>query len=504
MNKINNKRIAKNTLMLYARQMIGLVVSLYTSRVVLEVLGVEDYGIYSVVGGVVSMFGFLNMSMSGAIQRFLTFALGTNNLKELKTVFSVSVVNQLLIAVVIIVLAETIGLWFLYNKLVIPPERFQTALYLYQFSIISATLSITKVPFTAAIIAYERMGIFALVSVGLMVLNLIIALLLTVSPYDNLLLYGFLLMLTNVFAYLSNILIVKYKFRDCSFKLVKDKAKYKQMFSYSAWDLLGCMSVIAQGQGLNMLLNIFFGPSVNAARGVAYQIQGAVSRFSGSFMVASRPQIIKLYAAKEYEQMHSLIYNSAKYSFCLLWLFILPLLLETEYVLTLWLKTVPEHTILFTKITLVVLLVDAWRSPFITGMHATGKIKIPNVVCGTLLILTLPISYLFLTLGYAADSVFIILLTINTITLFVEWSLIRKSVGFKMRDAIKKVIGTSIMIAIVSAILPIAFSYFTESNFINLVIVSSLAAITTSFSTYFIALSDDSRTKIKQKIKQKL
>ena len=199
-----------------------------------------------------------------------------------------------------------------------------------------------------------------------------------------------------------------------------------------------------------------------------------------------------------------LIYNSAKYSFCLLWLFILPLLLETEYVLTLWLKTVPEHTILFTKITLVVLLVDAWRSPFITGMHATGKIKIPNVVCGTLLILTLPISYLFLTLGYAADSVFIILLTINTITLFVEWSLIRKSVGFKMRDAIKKVIGTSIMIAIVSAILPIAFSYFTESNFINLVIVSSLAAITTSFSTYFIALSDDSRTKIKQKIKQKL
>lgn len=491
--------------MLYFRMMLIMGVTLYTSRVILEVLGVEDFGIYNVVGGVVVMFGFLNGAISASTSRFIMFELGRKDYVQVTNVFSASIVNHLLIALLILVLAETIGLWFVNTKLVIPTERVSTALWVYQFSILSTMFSMMQIPYNALIIANERMGIYACGSILDSLLKLGIVFLLQTMEGDKLKIYAVLMFCVIAFMFFFYVVMCKRLFSYCSFRFNRDYRLHKTLLSYSGWELFGAFSGVAQGQGLNMLLNLFFGPAVNAARGIAYQVQGAITQFGGNFMTAVRPQIIKYYATGEIEKMMSLVFQSSKYSFFLLWIFTLPLLIEMEYVLSLWLTEVPEFTALFARLVLLLGLVNAWRNPFIAAIHATGKIKIVGIVCGSLLISTLPISYLFLKLDFAASTVFVIALFVTFISMWVEWILIRRSVYFSITAAVQKVILKSLAVVALSCSLPLLINrHFVHAGFLSFSTVVILSLLCTVFAVYFVGIEANERNIIYSKIKKNL
>ena len=346
---VNNKRIAKNTLMLYIRMLFTMGVSLFTSRVILQTLGIEDYGIYSVVGGIITMFAFINGGMISATQRFLTFEIGKGNLLQLKKVFSTSLQIHTLIAFVIVLLGETVGLWFLYEKLVIPPDRLVAALWVYQCSIIVCVINIMSVPYNADIIAHEKMSAFAYISIIEVILKLAIVYMLYVTPWDKLITYSILLLIVQLIIRCIYARYCSNHFEESHYCHQVDKSLFKEMFAFAGWSFWGNLAGVLYTQGLNMMLNMFFGPIVNAARGIAVQVQAAVQQFIGNFQVALNPQITKNYATGELVQMHILMFRSARFSFFLLYLLTLPILLETNYILTLWLETVPADAVVFTR-----------------------------------------------------------------------------------------------------------------------------------------------------------
>jgi len=327
MTASNNKRIAKNTGILYFRMLLMLGVNLYTSRVIMNVLGVEDFGIYNVVGGVVTMFTFLSGAMGGSTSRFLTFELGKKNFPQSKKIFSAALGIHFVLALVIFIVAETIGLWLLTHKLVIPVERIEAAHWAYQFSVLSCMISIIQIPYNASIVANERMNIYAYLSLADVVLRLVIVYLLTLADFDKLQVYAILVFSVSVITASIYRIYCKREFAECSFSFHWDKNLYRTMLSYSGWDLIGNLAVIGMGQGLNLLLNVFFGPVVNAARAIAYQVQGAIFGFVSNFLTAVKPQIIKLYAEGSIESMMKLVFSTSKYSFYLLYFLSLPALL---------------------------------------------------------------------------------------------------------------------------------------------------------------------------------
>ncbi len=476
-------------------------VTLYTSRVILNTLGVEDFGIYNVVGGVVTFFTFLNSSMAGATSRFFAIELGKQNFEQYKKVYSVTIVNHIILGLFIIVLAETIGLWFLQTKLVIPEERKEIAFWVYQFSILSTFISIMRVPFSASIIAHEKMKMYAYGGIIEAISKLVIAITLGFISYDKLGFYAIAILGMTLFMTLFYFYYIRISYTYCRFSLQRDKSLYKQMLSYAGWELFGGFSTVAQGQGLNMILNVFFGPLVNAAQGIAVQVQGAISQFGSNFMIATRPQIIKYYASGGNAKMMNLVFHSAKYSFYLMWLLTLPMLIETKYILTLWLKNVPAHTVSFTRIVLLISLISTFRNPFIAAMHATGKIQLPNLICGTLLIAVLPISYLFLKLGYPAESVYIITLIITFISMWLEFILIKRTVYFSISDVIRKVLIVSLIVALISVALPFLIYYLLDSGFIRFCIVSFLSILSVVLAVYFLGIGKNERTYFTNKIK---
>ena len=346
----NNKRIAKNTLLLYFRMLFTMAVSLYTSRVVLNTLGVEDFGVYNVVGGVVAMFGFINGSMSSATQRYITFALGKGDKTWLQTVFSTTLQIHTLIAGIIVLLGETVGLWFLYNKMQIPADRMDAAFWVLQCSIVATIVMIISVPYNADIIAHEKMSAFAYISILEVVLKLVIVYMLVVFSFDKLILYAFLLLAIQLLIRFCYSIYCNRHFEETKYRHVWDKALFKEMTGFAGWSLFGNLAGVLFSQGLNMLLNVFFGPIVNAARAVAVQVQSAIQQFVGNFQMALNPQITKTYAKGELGDMHSLMFRSARFSFFLLYFLSLPVLFETNFILTIWLKTVPENTVVFLRI----------------------------------------------------------------------------------------------------------------------------------------------------------
>lgn len=333
----NKRRIVKNTIFLYFRMFLVMGVSLYTSRIILQTLGVEDFGIYNVVGGIVIMFTFLNGSLGGATSRYITFTLGKKDYEALNKYFNVALVNHILIALIIVFFAETIGLWFLQEKMVIPENRLFAAFWVYQFSIVSCVCSIISIPYNATIIAYESMKVFAYIGIVEAIVKLIIVYILSISLIDKLIFYALLLCLLQVGILLFYWYYCNRKFKSCNFKLCKDTCIYKEMFGYVGADLLGNLSFVLQGQGLNILLNLFYGPVVNAARAIAYQVQGVVSQFSNNISIAVFPQIIKSYAEGKIKDMMILVEQSSCFTFYLMWLISLPLCLEAPYILKLWL-----------------------------------------------------------------------------------------------------------------------------------------------------------------------
>lgn len=501
----SNKTIAKNTMFLYIRMAIVMVVSFYTSRVILQVLGASDYGIYNVVGGIVTMMAFLNSALGSSSSRFLTYELGTGNMEQLKKTFSASLNLHIAVSILVFIVGETIGLWFFYEKLVIPEERMNAAFWVYQISIFTTMVSFTQVPFNASLIAHENMSVYAYVGLYEAISKLLIVYLLLISPFDHLIVYAVLLMLNSFGVQMFYRFYTRRKYEECRFRWVKDKELYKKLSNYSGWDLFGNCAVICQNQGINILLNLFFGPVVNAARAITFQIQGAINQFVNNFLTAVRPQVVKSFAAKDYDRMYGLTFTAAKYSYLLMLALMLPLCFEISFVLKIWLgDNIPDCTCEFTIIVMITYLMETFHSASLMSYHAIGRIKTGNIVGGTLMILALPLSYVALKIGFPAYSVFIAIFGVNFIQMFFGWWLIRRYVSFEWNTLIKTTYLPTISITVMSCIMPfIIVLNMTESwlRFIFVVISIELPLI---FMTYFIAIEKDERAKIKNIIYNKI
>lgn len=500
MSNLSNKRIAKNTLLLYFRMLLTMAVSLYTSRVILSTLGVEDYGIYNVVGGVVAMFGFINGSMSSATQRYITFALGKGDEKRLQTVFSTTLQIHALIAFLTVILGETIGLWFLYNKMQIPADRMEAAFWVLQCSIASTVVMIVSVPYNAGIIAHEKMAAFAYISILEVILKLIIVYMLVVFYIDKLVLYAILLLVVQLLIRVCYSFYCNKHFKETKYHHVWDKILFKEMVSFAAWSILGNLSFILFTQGLNILLNVFFGPVVNAARAVAVQVQNAIQQFVSNFQMALNPQITKTYAQDNMTEMYELIYRSAKFSFFLLFFLSLPVLFETNFILTVWLKTVPENTVIFLRIMICISLIYTIANPMIIANQATGKVKKYQAVCGTILLLILPISYILLKLGCPAYSVFIVHLAMEGIALFARMIMLRPLIGINIMDYVRHIYMKVVAAVVCSVILP-ALSYFNMPDSVSRFFIVCLSCVlSVSVSVYILGLTSNEQLFIRTKM----
>lgn len=395
----NNKRIAKNTIALYLRMFLSMIVGLYTSRVVLATLGVEDYGIYGVVGGVVGMMGFLNATMSGATSRFITFELGTGNKKKLADTFSSALIVHMIIALVVFAIAETAGLWFLNNKLVIPEERMIAANWVYQLSIISSMITITQVPYNACIISHEKMDVYAYVEILNVTLKLVIVFLIQIVSYDKLIAYA------SLYLFVSFLIMMIYRvycvknYEESHFHFVWDKKIIKPLLGFSGWDLYGNFAGVARQQGVNMVINIFFGPILNAASSIATTVSGIIMQFAGNVVVSIKPQIIKSYAQENYKETVRLIDLGCIINFVLLTFLSIPIIVEMHYILKLWLKIVPDFAVIFCQLSLIFNIFANQSLVVITGVHAIGKIKVTSIILGTLYLLVVPITYFAFKFG---------------------------------------------------------------------------------------------------------
>ena len=479
----NNKRIAKNTLLLYFRMFFLMTVSLYTSRVVLSALGVEDFGIYNVVGGVVAMFSMLSGSLSAAISRFITYELGTGNQEKLKKIFSSAVTIQILLGVIIVLLAETAGIWFLNTKMVISSERLIAANWVLQFSIFTFVVNLISVPYNATIIAHEKMSAFAYISIIEAVEKLAIAYFIMISPMDRLMYYAILMFLAAVVIRLIYAIYCKQHFKECTYHFFWDKELLQNMFGFAGWNI-GASSAVLREQGGNIVINLFCGPTVNAARGIASQICNAVQSFVSNFMTAINPQITKSYASGEYDYMMTLVFQGARLSFYMLLLLSLPILVNTEYILTLWLGNVPEHTVLFVQLILLFTMSESISNPLITAMLATGKIRNYQLVVGGLQMMNLPISYALLRIGCIPETVLFVAIGISQCCLAARLWMLRSMIGLKIRHYLQKVYCNVIAVFSCASIFPLITTRYLECNFPNFVL-SSFICITTSIVVIF-------------------
>lgn len=499
----NNKRIAKNTILLYFRMLFLMGISLYTSRVVLNTLGVEDYGIYNVVGGIVAMFGFINSSMASATQRFITFALGQENAKQLESVFGTTLLIHSIISFLVVILGETIGLWFLYNKMQIPESRMDAAFWVLQCSIVSTVILILSVPYNAAIIAHEKMSAFAYISILEVVLKLLIVYLLLCFSFDKLILYAVLLVAVQALIQVCYRLYCLRHFQETKVFCRWNKPLFKEMTGFAGWSLFGNLSAVCFNQGLNMLLNVFFGPIVNAARAIAVQVQNAILQFVSNFQMALNPQITKMYAQHKMDDMRTLMYRSARFSFYLLFLLSLPVLFETNYLLTLWLKTVPDNTVIFLRIMICTSLLNAVANPLIIANQATGKVRKYQAICGTLLLMILPISYVCLLLGYPAYAVFVVHFVIECVTQLARMILLRPLIGIRIKDYILYIYSRISIVTVVSLLFPLmVYNICSETGFIRFVLISLSCVLSVSVCTFFIGLTNSERLFFQTKFKE--
>ena len=496
----NNKRIAKNTLLLYVRMLFMMAVSLYTSRVVLNALGVEDFGIYNVVGGVVAMFTVLSGSLSAAISRFITYELGKRNQENLNKIFSSAITIQLGLAGIIILLAETVGIWFLNVKMNIPEIRMEAANWVFQFSILTFAINLISVPYNASIIAHEKMSAFAYISILEAIGKLAIAYLIVVSPIDKLIFYAILMCIVALIVRFTYGNYCKRHFSECTYHFIWDKQLLKQMFGFAGWNFIGASSAVLRDQGGNVVINLFCGPTVNAARGIAFQVNTAVNQFVANFMTALNPQITKSYAVGNKEYMMTLLFQGARLSFYMLLLLSLPILVNTHYILELWLKIVPEHAVLFVQLVLIFAMSESISQPLITAMLATGKIRNYQIIVGGLQMMNLPISYLLLRLGFFPEIVIIVAICISQCCLAARLVLLRGMIGISIRKYLQKVYFNILTVSAISIVLPLISTQYIDETFIGFIIVSLIAVVCTIISIYFIGCNRQERQSIHQKL----
>ena len=499
-NISNNKRIAKNTLLLYFRMLFMMAVSLYTSRVVLNALGVEDFGIYNVVGGVVAMFSMLSGSLSSAITRFITYELGTGNRENLKKIFSSSVTIQIGLAVLIVLLAEAIGVWFLNMKMNIPDTRMTAANWVFQFSILTFAINLVSVPYNATIIAHERMSAFAYISILEAIGKLAIAFLIVISPIDKLIFYAILMCAVALVIRFAYGIYCKKHFEECTYHFIFDKELLKRMFGFAGWNFIGATSAVLRDQGGNVVINLFCGPAANAARGIAFQVNTAISGFVTNFMTALNPQITKSYAAGDRKYMMTLIFQGARLSFYMLLLLSLPVLINTHYILGLWLKIVPDHAVLFVQLVLVFAMSESISNPLITAMLATGKIRNYQLVVGGLQMMNLPVSYILLHMGMFPETVIVVAIVISQCCLAARLVMLRGMIGLSVRKYMKEVYINVLVVTVIAAIIPFLLAIKLEESFLNFVLLCLISLICTGIAIYYVGCNRVERQFILNKL----
>ena len=499
-NTNNSKRIAKNTIFLYIRMLFSMVVALYTSRVVLNALGVEDYGLYGVVGGIVVFFNVISGSLNAAISRFITFELGKEEQERLNKVFCTAVNIQLLMSVLFVVLAEIVGVWFLNNHLNVPEGRLSAAHWVLQSSIISFAVGLLSVPYNSTIIAHERMDAYAYISILSTFLNLGVALVIDYIIIDKLIFYALAILGINVIMQFIYAFYCRTHFPETRWRLVKDKVLLKEMTSFAGWNFLGASSGVLMGQGVNMLMNVFFGVAVNAARGIAGQVDNAINMLVNNFTVALNPQITKSYASGDLKYMHDLVCKGAKYSFFIMLLPSLPILLETETILQVWLKQVPEMTVVFLRLTILISLNSVLSQTLIASMLANGHIKKYQIVVGGLNMLIFPLSYVAFKLGLPSYASYVINFFIFFIELIARLVLLKEMVSLSISKYLNQVLLRITYVSVLSIPIPIFFCLFMPSGIIRLLISILLCLICTAISIYYFGLEDLEQKWIKKAI----
>ena len=496
----NNKRIAKNTLLLYIRTIFVMLVTLYTSRVILNTLGVSDFGIYNVVGGVVAMFSVISGSLSSSISRFITYELGHGDINKLKRIFSTSVNIQIGISLVILILAEIFGVWFLNTKMNIPTDRLTAANWVLQCSLISFIINLISVPYNACIIAHERMSAFAYISILETVLKLAIVYMLLISPYDKLVTYAILLVIVSLIIRFIYGWYCNRNFSESRYKFVYEKPLIKEMTSFAGWSFFGNGAYMLNTQGVDMLINIFFGVTLNAAKGVATQVQNAVMQFVNNFTVAVSPQITKSYAAGDMEYMYKLVCRGARFSYFLLLLFIIPIVCEADYILHLWLKTVPEYAPVFLRLTLFGALMTLLGNTMYTAIMATGIIRRYQLWITIVGCFVFPFTWVAFESGLPPETTYYIYIVIYLLLVFVRLYIAKDLLKFPIKLYLTDVMLRITIVSIISFILPLLIIFNIGESFLRLCLSCIVSIVSSVLTISFLGLQKTERKTIYNKL----
>ncbi len=502
MEDSRGSRIAKNTVFLYGRMLLSMIVTLYTSRVVLNSLGAIDYGVYNVVTGFVVSFGFLNSAMHASVQRFLTVEMKKNNSKKLNQIFSMGVTIHFILALVMVIIAEPIGLYFVQNKLVIPIDRMEAALWIFHLSIVSLFFGIMNVPYKALIIARENMGAFAAISLIEVFAKLGIAITLVFCIIDKLILYAVLLVMVAVAIQFFYMWYCISNYEEGRFKRFWDRKLFNKMSSFAGWNLIGVFAGIVYNQGVNIVLNIFGGPIVNAARAIAFQVSGAANQLVTNFQLAANPPIMKAYATKD-NSVFRLLSSSSKLSYILLLFIIVPFIIECPYILNIWLKNVPEYSIDFTRLAMVDILICSLAGPLHTLMQATGSIRKYQIIVSGLLLMNLPLSYIMLKLGFGFNATFVVSIILSFVALVIRYILLRSFIEYRLWDLIVGFALPIIILTIISIIMPYFFYCLMKPGLIRLIIICLASCFSVAVISWIGVLDKGEKSLFLQIIKRK-
>ena len=500
----NNKRIAKNTLFLYLRMFVMMLTALFTSRIVLDVLGASDYGLNNIIGGVVVLFSFLNSALLSATQRFLNFHLGRQDYKQTNVVFCMSMNTYILLSIVVVVLGETIGLWFVNTQLNIPSERIYAAQWVYQFTLIQFVINLLRVPYNASIIAYERMNFYAYISLVEVIAKLLVVYLLYITTFDKLIFYSFLYTIVPLIVAFIYRTYCNRNFDTTKYKRIWDKVAFKEMFSFSGWSLFGSLANLAAQQGLNILINIFYGVTVNAAAGIANQVSTNVYGFISNFQTAFQPQIVKTYAAKEIERFQKLIFQTSKFSYFMVLVLVLPILFTIDGILEIWLKEVPEYTAIFCRLILVFLSIEAITAPLWMSVQATGKIRSYQILMACLIFMNFPMAYLVLKLGFPVYTVWIVRIIINLITMVARCIYMKQRLQFPISQYIRNVIIPIVIVTIASLPVPLILYNQIDNFWLNMFVVGFATFFVAILAVYFIGMNTHEKELVRNMLLKKI
>ena len=489
-----NKRIAKNTLLLYIRMGVMMIISFFTARITLEALGVVDYGINNVVGGLVSMFSIISGSLSASVSRFITFGLGKGDKEELSTVFSTSVNIHIILAIIVIIAIETIGIWFLNNKMVIPAERLTAAHWILQSSTILFAVGLLSVPYNAVIVAHERMDVYAYFTFFDVFSRLAIIFSIKYYGGDKLILLAIISLIPPLIKQFYYWHFSKKNFEECTYHAIWNKKVFKEMFGFAGWNFIGASSAQMKNQGVNIVINMFTNPAVNAARGIAMQVNAIIGQFAGNFMSAIDPQITKEFAANNFDRMHKLIFNGTRFTYYLFLLFSVPIFFEIETILYVWLGQVPEHTVLFTRLIILLTLAEVISNTLITAQLASGKIRNYQIVVGGTQMLNLPISYLLLRLGFFPEITVIVAIIISQICFFERLLFLRKMVYLPSYRYFKEVYLQLIFVTALSAIAPTTMHATIENSVVRFFTTCIVSIGATILVIYTVGLKKEERS----------